>query len=255
LLATPWDLPFGLKDKVILVTGGAKRIGREIALGLAREGARVAVHYGTSHREAEATATECSTLSGHHTPILQADLARVAEIERMFTELDAQCGRIDGLVNNAARFLRHNVLDVTEAEWDSLHSVNLKAYFFCAQQAARRILAQQTPGRIVNLSSLGALQPWREHVPYNASKAGVVMLTKALAKALAPSITVNSVAPGLIPLDDRDHTQTNEGLISATPAARHGSPADITSAVLFFLKASNYTTGQILAVDGGLSLR
>ena len=241
---------FDLKDKVVLVTGSAKRIGRGIALRLAQAGARVVIHYGNSKDEAEQTAKECG-----NAPLFQADVTQVAEIEKLFAEIDTKLGRIDALVNNAAVFKRHNVLDITEADWDKIHDTNLKAYFFCAQQAARRIKAQGTPGRIVNLSSLGALQPWAEHIPYNASKAGVVMMTKALAKALAPQITVNSVAPGLIPFEARDHTQTNEGLVRNTPAARAGHVDEVADAVLFFLQASNYITGQVIAVDGGLSLR
>jgi NAD(P)-dependent dehydrogenase (short-subunit alcohol dehydrogenase family) len=242
--------PFDLQGKVVLVTGSAKRLGRAIAGQLHAAGARVAIHY----RHSEADARHTSELCGN-APVFQADLAQLSEIDRLFTGIDATFGRIDALVNNAAVFARHNVLDVTEAEWDSIHDANLKAYFFCAQHAARRIKAQGTPGRIINISSLGALQPWAEHVPYNASKAGVVMMTRALAKALAPQITVNSVAPGLIPFEAHDLTQTNEGLIRNTPARRHGHADEIAGAVLFFMQASNFITGQILAVDGGLSLR
>ena len=246
---------FDLAGKVVLVTGSAKRLGRGIALRLAEAGARVAVHYRNSEAAARQTAEECGGA-----PMFQADLTDVSQIERLFVEIDSKMGRVDGLVNNAAVFARHKVLDVTEAEWDLIHDSNLKAYFFCAQQAARR-MKQQGPngsgqaGRIVNISSLGALQPWAEHVPYNASKAGVVMMTRALAKALAPDITVNSVAPGLIPFGEHDFTQTNEGLIRNTPAARHGHADEVADAVLFFLGASNYITGQVMAVDGGLSLR
>jgi NAD(P)-dependent dehydrogenase (short-subunit alcohol dehydrogenase family) len=241
---------FDLAGKVVLVTGSAKRLGRGIALRLAEAGARVAIHYRNSEVEARQTAEECGGA-----PVFQADLTDMSQIERLFAEMDAKMGRIDGLVNNAAVFARHKVLDVTEAEWDLIHDSNLKAYFFCAQQAARRMKQQRTGGRIVNISSLGALQPWTEHVPYNASKAGVVMMTRALAKALAPDITVNSVAPGLIPFGEHDFTQTNEGLIRNTPAARHGYADEVADAVLFFLGASNYITGQVMAVDGGLSLR
>ena len=249
-MRAPEAANFDLTGKVVLVTGSAKRMGRGIALRLAQAGARVAIHYRDSEAEARRTAEECG-----NAPVFRADLSEVTQIERLFTEIDERLGRIDALVNNAAVFARHNVLDVTEVEWDTIHNANLKAYFFCAQQAARRMKRQGTAGRIVNISSLGALQPWAEHVPYNASKAGVVMMTRALAKALAPDITVNSVAPGLIPFEAHDFTQTNEGLVRNTPAARHGYVDEVADAVLFFLHASNYITGQILAVDGGLSLR
>jgi NAD(P)-dependent dehydrogenase (short-subunit alcohol dehydrogenase family) len=229
-----------LTGKVILVTGAAKRIGRSIALRLAAEGARVAIHYSTSEDEAARTAEECG---GAET--FQANLESVAEI-------DERMGRIDGLVNNAARFTRFDPLQVTEADWDFIHDVNLKAVFFCCQQAARR-MKKQGDGRIVNISSLGGLRPWADHAHYCASKAGVIMLTKALSKAFAPEITVNSVAPGVIPFGEWNDAMT--AMLQATPAGRVGTGAEIADAVVYFLRASNFVTGQIMAVDGGLSQR
>ena len=236
-----------LNGRVILITGAAKRIGRDIALRLAREGARVAIHYHRSEGEARATAAEC-----RNAPVFSANLESVAEIERLFDQVQGHFGRLDGLVNNAARFTRIHPLDVSEQDWDFVHSVNLKATFFCSQQAAKRMLVDGG-GRIVNISSLGGLQPWSEHAHYCASKAGVIMLTKALAKAFAPSVTVNSVAPGVIPFGIHDERITR--LIAATPAQREGTAEEISDAVVYFLTASNFVTGQILAVDGGLSLR
>jgi NAD(P)-dependent dehydrogenase (short-subunit alcohol dehydrogenase family) len=234
-----------LDGKVILVTGAAKRIGRGIALRLAKEGARVAIHYSGSEAEARATAKECGDA-----PVFRANLERVTEIEKLFEDVERHFGRIDGLVNNAGRFTRIDPLKVTEADWDYIHSVNLKATFFCCQQAARRMIAGDG-GRIVNLSSLGGIRPWSQHAHYNASKAGVIMLTKALSKAFAPKVTVNSVAPGVILFGEPD--ERTERLICKTPAGRPGTPEDIADAVTFFLTATNFVTGQILAVDGGLS--
>jgi NAD(P)-dependent dehydrogenase (short-subunit alcohol dehydrogenase family) len=234
-----------LDGRVILITGAAKRIGRGIALRMAQEGARVAIHYHGSEKEARATAAECG-----NAPVFQANLESVAEIERLFTEVEHHFGRIDGLVNNAARFTRIDPLKITEADWDFIHDVNLKATFFCCQQAARRMIPGDG-GRIVNLSSLGGLRPWAEHAHYCASKAGVIMLTRALAKAFAPKVTVNSVAPGVIPFGHRD--ERIERLIAATPAGRAGTAEEIAEAVVYFLSASNFVTGQVLAVDGGLS--
>jgi 3-oxoacyl-[acyl-carrier protein] reductase/pteridine reductase len=236
-----------LAGKVVLVTGAAKRIGRGIALRLAAEGARVAVHYHRSEREARATAEECGGA-----PLFRADLERVPEIERMFAELRERCGRLDGLVNNAARFTLRAPLEITEADWDFIHSVNLKAVFFCCREGAR-LMRETGGGRIVNISSLGGLRPWALHAHYCASKAGVIMLTQALAKAFAPEITVNSVAPGVIPFDDIDPRGLK--MIEATPARRGGTPAEIADAVVWFLKSSEFVTGQVVAVDGGLSLR
>jgi 3-oxoacyl-[acyl-carrier protein] reductase/pteridine reductase len=236
-----------LEGKVILVTGAAKRIGRGIALRLAAEGARVAIHYFTSEEEARRTAAECGGA-----PLFRADLESVSEIECMFASIATHYGRLDGLVNNAARFTRFDPLAITERDWDFIHSVNLKAVFFCCQQAARLML-DAGGGRIVNISSLGGLRPWAEHAHYCASKAGVIMLTRALAKAFAPSIAVNSVAPGVIPFDDID--EGGKRMIANTPAKRGGTPDEIADAVLFFLTSTNFITGQNLGVDGGLSQR
>jgi len=234
-----------MKGKVILVTGAAKRIGRGIALRLAAQGARVAIHYHRSENEARRTAEECGGAD-----LFRANLESISEIASMFADLESRIGRLDGLVNNAARFTRFHPLDITEADWDFIHSVNLKSVFFCCQNAARLML-KTGGGRIVNISSLGGLRPWAEHAHYCASKAGVIMLTRALAKAFAPQITVNSVAPGVIPFEDID--ERGKQMIQATPARRGGTPDEIASAVLYFLQASEFVTGQILAVDGGLS--
>jgi 3-oxoacyl-[acyl-carrier protein] reductase/pteridine reductase len=234
-----------LEGKVVLVTGAAKRIGRGIALRLAKEGARVAIHYFESEDEARQTAAECG-----NAPLFRANLESVPEIERMFGEVEARFGRLDGLVNNAARFTRFDPLEITEKDWDFIHSVNLKAVFFCCQQGAR--LMQKTGGgRIVNISSLGGLRPWADHAHYCASKAGVIMMTRALAKAFAPTISVNAVAPGVIPFDDID--EQGKRLMAITPAQRGGTADEIADGVVFFLTATNFITGQNLAVDGGLS--
>jgi 3-oxoacyl-[acyl-carrier protein] reductase/pteridine reductase len=234
-----------LQGRVVLVTGAAKRIGRGIALRLAKEGARVAIHYSSSEAEARATAAECG-----NAPVFRADLEKVAEIERLFSDVQQHFGKLDGLVNNAARFTRKDALQITEADWDFVHSVNLKATFFCCQQAAKLMLAGEG-GKIVNISSLGGIRAWPDHAHYCASKAGVIHLTRALAQAWAPKITVNSVAPGVIPFGEPDERVKH--LIAKTPAGRAGTADEIADAVVFFLTASDFMTGQVLAVDGGLS--
>jgi NAD(P)-dependent dehydrogenase (short-subunit alcohol dehydrogenase family) len=239
--------PSDLAGKVVLVTGAARRVGRGIALRLAREGARVAIHYGASEAEARRVAEECGGAE-----LFQANLEKVAEITSMFEAVASRMGRLDGLVNNAARFTEFDPMDITEADWDFIHSVNLKAVFFCCQQGAK-LMRKSGGGRIVNISSLGGLRPWSRHAHYCASKAGVIMLTKALAKALAPGITVNSVAPGVIPFGATD--ERIDRMIAATPAKRAGTADEIADAVVFFLKASAFVTGQIMAVDGGLGLK
>lgn len=233
--------------QTVLVTGAAKRIGRVIALKLHQAGYRVAIHYGSSEKEARATAEECGSA-----PVFQANLENVADLQHMFRDVEDQLGSLYGLVNNAARFRRVDPLKLTEADWDYIHNVNLKATFFCCQQAA--LLMKKTgAGRIVNLSSLGGIRPWEMYAHYCASKAGVIMLTRALAKAFAPEISVNSVAPGVILASDQDPRA--QDLIAATPARRSGTPEEIADAVLFFIQATNFVTGQVLAVDGGLSQR
>lgn len=238
-----------MTGKVVLVTGAAKRIGRGIALRLAREGAVVAVHYG----ESEAEALEVAGVCGNGAGVFRADLSKVAEIERVFSEVVERYGRLDSVVNNAARFTRIDPLEVTESDWDFIHSVNLKAVFFCCQQAGRIMKAQGGGGRIVNISSLGGIRPWAEHSHYCASKAGVIHLTRALAKAFAGfGVSVNSVAPGVIPFSDAELLRVR-GLVDQTPVGRAGSAEEVADAVLYFLRASEFVTGQVIAVDGGLS--
>jgi 3-oxoacyl-[acyl-carrier protein] reductase/pteridine reductase len=236
-----------MTGKVVLVTGGARRIGRAIALRLAAEGARVAIHYQRSESDARRTAGEAGGAE-----LFRANLESVSEIAGMFDAVEQRMGRLDALVNNAARFTRFDPLEITERDWDFIHSVNLKAVFFCCQNGAR-LMRKTGGGRIVNISSLGGIRPWAEHAHYCASKAGAIMLTRALAKAWAPEITVNSVAPGVIPFDDID--ERGKRMIEHTPARRGGTPAEIADAVVYFLRAGNFVTGQTLAVDGGLSQR
>lgn len=236
-----------LAGRRILITGAARRIGRAIALHLADLGARVGIHYSSSAADAEATARLCGG------DLFQADLASVSEIEQLFSEVCTRWGALDGLVNNAARYTTFDPLRVTEADWDFIHDVNLKAVFFCCQQAARLMLDQEHGGRIVNMSSGGAIRPWPQNSHYCASKAGVVHMTRALAVAWAPRISVNSVAPGVIPFEEANEPWIRK-LINKTPAQRAGTGEEIAEAVAHFLTASRFTTGQLISVDGGISL-
>ncbi|MBI1356828.1 MAG: SDR family oxidoreductase [Acidobacteria bacterium] len=237
-----------LEGKVVLVTGSARRIGRSVALALAEQGAQAAIHYRGSEAEARETAALCGGQS------FQADLADVGQIERLFEEVLAAYGRLDGLVNNAAVYRRMPIETTTAEDWDGLHAANLRAPYFCCREAARIMRAQPEGGRIVNLSSLGGLRPWAGYAPYNASKAGVIHMTRSLSKELAPDISVNSVAPGVIEFSD-EHAPEVQRQIDATPMGRHGTGAEIAEAVLFFLRCTKFITGQVLAVDGGLSQR
>ena len=237
-----------IQGKTVLVTGAAKRIGRGIALRLAREGARVLIHYHGSEAEARKTAEECGGAE-----LFQANLESVAEIEKMYADIRVRIGRLDCVVNNAARFTKFHPFDITEKDWDFIHSVNLKATFFSCKEAGK-LMMEAGGGRIVNISSLGGIRPWPNHVHYCASKAGVIHMTRALAKALAPDISVNSVAPGVIPFEEANAPEILK-LVEDTPAKRAGTADEIAEGVLYFLTASKFVTGQILAVDGGLSQR
>src|SRR2546423_8509000 len=241
----------GLAGKTMLVTGAAKRIGRAIAIRLSELGARVAIHYHGSEEEAQSTARECAW-QGEPAPLFRANFEHVPEIRAMFADVERRLGRLDGLVNNAARFTLRNALEITEQDWDFIHSVNLKAVFFCCQSGAM-LMNKTGGGRIVNISSLGGLRPWSRHAHYCASKAGAIMLTRALSKAFAPAITVNSVAPGVIPFGDPDARVKR--LIEVTPAKRGGTAEEVAEAVACFLTGPEFITGQVIAVDGGLSQR
>ena len=238
-----------LTGKNVLVTGSAKRVGRGIALRLAREGARVLIHYNASADEARKVAEQC----GGGAEIFRANLESVDEIAGMFREVRDRVGRLDGLVNNAARFTRFDPLELKEADWDFIHAVNLKATFFSCQQGAL-LMREHGGGRIVNISSMGGIRPWPEHVHYCASKAGVIHMTRALAVSLAPDISVNSVAPGVIPFAEAGDERI-QALVDKTPAGRAGTADEIADAVVYFLTATKFVTGQLIAVDGGLSQR
>jgi NAD(P)-dependent dehydrogenase (short-subunit alcohol dehydrogenase family) len=237
-----------LKGKVVLVTGAAKRIGRGIAVRLSNEGARVVIHYHRSEAEARDAAAEAGGAE-----LLQANLESVPEIVSMFRDIRERVGRLDGLVNNAARFTRIDPLDITEKDWDFIHSVNLKATFFSCQQGAL-LMREHGGGRIVNISSMGGIRPWPEHVHYCASKAGVIHMTRALSIALAPDISVNSVAPGVVPFAEADTKRVRQ-LVQKTPAGRAGTADEVADAVVYFLTTTKFVTGQVLTVDGGLTQR
>ncbi|PYU29384.1 MAG: short-chain dehydrogenase [Acidobacteria bacterium] len=239
-----------LQGQVALVTGAGRRIGRAIALRLAAEGARMVLHYRSSQSEAEAVAAEI-VHSGGEAACIQAELTRVVEIDRLFEEIEQRLGRLDILVNNAAIFSPTPVGRTQESQWDAILDTNLKAQFFAAQRAAP-LLAQSGRGRIINFASLGGLQAWPQYTAYGVSKAGVIMLTRCLARALAPAVTVNAIAPGTISFPD-DAREIAERAIRSAPLRRTGSADDITNAVIYLVGAG-FVTGQVLVVDGGSSI-
>jgi pteridine reductase len=239
-----------LDGSVALVTGGGRRIGRAISLGLAAQGARVAIHYRRSKSDAEQVAAEI-VRGGGEAVAIQRDLTEVADIAGLFDKVHGQFGRLDILVNNAAQFYATPLGDTTEAQWDESFDSNLKSQFFCAQHAAP-LLRQSGRGRIINIGSLGGLMAWPKYTAYCVSKAGVNMLTRCLARALAPSITVNAVAPGTISFPD-DSPELAEAYERRAPLARTGRPEDVVDAVLYLAHAE-FVTGEVLVVDGGRSI-
>jgi NAD(P)-dependent dehydrogenase (short-subunit alcohol dehydrogenase family) len=239
-----------LHGQVALVTGAGRRVGRAIALRLAAEGAQVVVHYRNSESEAQAVAAEI-TQSGGQSVALHADLSRVDEIDSLFEQIESRFKRLDILVNNAAVFAPTPVSNTIEAQWDGILSSNLKAPFFCSQRAAPMLTAGGR-GRIVNLASLGGLLAWPKYAAYSASKAGVIMLTRTLARALAPAVTVNAIAPGTISFPD-DPPEIAENYIRMAPLKRTGTPDDIADTVIYLVGAA-FVTGQVIVVDGGRSI-
>jgi NAD(P)-dependent dehydrogenase (short-subunit alcohol dehydrogenase family) len=234
--------------QVALVTGAAKRIGRGIALRLAADGADVVVNYSSSKAEAESVVREIESL-GRRAVAIRADVSRRAEVGQLFAEVESKFGRLDILVNNVGTFFPVKFEDLTDEQWDRIMSVNLKSQFLCAQAAAP-LMKRQGRGHIVNLSSLGGLLPWPAYTHYCVSKAGVIMLTRCLARALAPEILVNSIAPGTIQFSGE---MPDEDYITRVPLHRAGTGDDIADAVAYFA-ASDFVTGQVLAVDGGRAL-
>lgn len=241
-------MPLPLEGRVALVTGGAKRIGRSIVEKLASEGADIVVNYGSSQTEAESLAADVRKL-GRRALAIPANVSKKQDVQRMFQTIEREFSRLDILVNNAGMFSAANFLDITEEQWDAIMSTNLKAQFLCAQAAAP-LLKRSGRGRIINISSLGGMLPWPKFTHYCVSKAGVIMLTKCMARALAPEILVNSVAPGTIQFPGE---APDEDFIRRAPLRRTGKGSEIADAVFFFA-TTEFVTGQILAVDGGRSL-
>lgn len=240
-----------LEGRAALVTGGAHRVGRAITLALAAAGMRVVIHFNTSRDEAEATAGIVRDL-GSSAQTLQADLRLPGEPERTVKEAAALLGQLDVLVNSAAVMVRTPLEEATVAEWDDMFALNLRAPFF-ACQAAAAVMAERG-GAIVNIADLAAFETWPSYIPHGISKAGIVQLTRALARVLAPRIRVNAIAPGAVLLPERWDAAAAEHLAGSTPLGRLGTPEDVTEALLYLLRA-DYVTGETLIVDGGRHIR
>lgn len=239
-----------LPGKIALVTGAGKRIGRSVALRLASEGADVIVNYRTSRSEAEDVTTKIKGM-GRRALTVQADVAKHADVATMFAAVEKEFGRLDILVNNAGIFFPAKFEELTEEQWDRILGANLKSQYLCSQMAAP-MLRKSGAGRIINFASLGGLLAWPAYTHYCVSKAGVIMLTRCLARALAPEITVNAIAPGTISFPN-DAPELTDDFVRRAPLKRTGTPKDIEDAVIYLVQSS-FVTGQVIVVDGGRSL-
>ncbi len=240
-----------LSGRSALVTGGARRIGRAIALALAECGADVTITYRASEAEAAETVRAIEEM-GRRALALECDVRSEASVRQAIAGAAGSFGRLDVLVNNAAVFESVPFDRITLEQWDAVFETNARGPFLVAREALPHLRAAQ--GRIVNIGSLGGLQAWPGHAHYCASKAALHSLTLAMAKAFAPEVTVNCVAPGRIEMDDHSEDEATH-FAAKTPMKRNGTADDVAQAVLFFATGPRFVTGQILAVDGGLGLR
>jgi len=238
-----------LAGKTVLITGAAKRIGRAIALRLAESGANVAITYLGSQQEAEATVQSLANYDVEAFAV-RCDLRNPEDIEQTIAAVIEEFGQIDVLVNNAGVFESATLENISVEQWDTMFATNTRAPFLMAKTAYPHLRAAR--GRIINIGSLGGLHPWATHGHYCTSKAALHMLSKTMAKAWAPEISVNCIAPGMIVQGEVD--EAYEHFARKTPMQRNGSAEDVAAAALFFATAPHFITGQILAVDGGLGL-
>ncbi len=238
-----------LAGKTALVTGGAKRIGREIALTLARAGANVAITYRESANEAEVTLRDLASINVAAMAI-RCDLGSPENIDETVAAVAEVFGKIDLLVNNAGSFESLKLEEITADQWDAMFATNTRGPFLMAKAAHPHLRAAN--GRIINIGSLGGIHPWATHGHYCTSKAALHMLSQTMAKAWAPEISVNCVAPGMIVQGEVGAGY--EQFAARTPMKRNGTAADVAAAVLFFATGPHFITGQLLAVDGGLGL-
>jgi len=238
-----------LRNKVVLVTGAGRRVGRAIASSFAARGAIGAIHYRSSQREAEEVVGEIVSRGGS-AHAFHADLEKVSDIQAMVSRVVATLGRIDVLVNSAAVFSRTPLEEVTERDWDMALNTNLKAPFFLSKFAGLQ-MRRQGAGKIVNIGDWAGIRPYNNYLPYTVSKTGVIGLTRALAKALAPQVQVNCIALGPVLAPEEYRTEAIAKMAAGTLTKKMGSPQDVARAVLFFCEGTDFATGATLLLDGG----
>lgn len=244
-----------LADKVVLITGGARRVGAAIARRVHRAGANVVVHYRSSARDARAIKDELTTLRPDSMALVQGDLLNAGHLSGLIRDAVKAFGRLDALVNNASSFYPTPLGEIGERAWEDLVGTNLKAPLFLAQSAAREL--RKSHGAIVNIIDIHAEFPMKNYVVYNVAKGGLVALTRSLARELGPEVRVNGIAPGTILWPDDDAWKdevARQRITNQTALKRIGEPDDIAKAVEFLLTGAPYVTGQVLAVDGGRSV-
>jgi pteridine reductase len=235
---------------VALVTGAAHRVGRALAIGLAREGFDIALHYHSSTSKVDDSVAGIENAGGKAT-LFQADLTTADAPAHLVKETVAVCHRLDAVINSAAVMLRMPLGEISAEAWDSVLNLNLRAPFLIAQEAARHL---PDGGSIINIADLAAFETWPAYVPHGVSKSGVVYLTRALARVLAPRIRVNAIAPGTVLLPEDFDPSGAAHLTATTPLKRDGSPQDVVYAMLYLLRA-HYVTGETILVDGGRHVR
>ncbi len=240
-----------LQGRVALVTGAGRRLGREIAVALGARGMRVAVHYNSA-AEGAVEAGRRIEAAGGSARTFGADLSQVGAAGRLIEDVVSSLGQLDVLVNSAAIMQRTPFGAVKEAEWDAMFAINLRAPFFVAQAAAPALARAR--GAIVNIADLAALETWPAYIPHGITKAGIIQMTRNLARILAPEVRVNAIAPGAVLLPDSFGNEDADHLRDTTPLGRLGAPSDVTSTVLFLLEA-DYITGETIVVDGGRHIR
>ncbi|HET9003524.1 MAG TPA: SDR family oxidoreductase [Gemmatimonadaceae bacterium] len=240
-----------LAGRVALVTGGGRRLGRALAEALGRKGARVAVHYSASAAGAGETVATIRGAGGE-AESFHADLGDAAAVAPLIEAVLTRFGRLDVLVNSAAVMERTPFGGVTAEQWDAMFALNLRAPFLLSQAAAPALV--ERGGVIVNMADLAAFESWPAYVPHGISKAGIVQMTRALARVLAPAVRVNAIAPGAVLLPDDWDDASGEHLAQTTPLRRLGSPDDVVGALLYLI-AADYVTGETIIVDGGRHVR
>ena len=240
-----------LAGKTVLITGGARRLGRAIALAMADAGADVAITYLRSQREARGLMGELERKSVRGLAI-PCDVKQEKSVRAAVRAAMRQFGHLDILVNNAANYETVEFEKLTVKQWDAIFASNTRGPFLVTREALSYL--RKRKGKVINLGSLGGLQPWPTHAHYCSSKAALHMLTRVMAKALAPEIAVNCVAPGMIDLGEKAAAAFMRRMARQTPMRRNGAAEDVVAAVMFFATAPHFITGQIMSVDGGLGL-